>query len=426
MNQKYYNYHNSFLNEPEKIQSSIYHSSIKIKKHIVQYRDTIDPGQKTNEEELTKIFLRELGHNRHMKTFSFTHSEECRNGADWIWVFLTEYGMFRFMVQAKYLRKSKTKITRKQVFYKTHANTFQVQQLIQSSKMIHAFPIYVLYSDAKKTFKCRNASFDTEEGVFFDSAENVFHCFSTKKHINQELNHFPISCLVSCFSRNCHYLSDRCKVCFHEGCRYLKACKKGGRYTPCKMPFQHLIQGLFHRTCAPEDLSNSALAIMFAPSVLEKNVALQKECICDLTKDAKNLAKNILITDYVNRHGQNYRQALLCNDMSVDNSVILCLEEIKNIVLKEWKSCPLFSRIGIFGSYARGTPRKESDIDLALVYNLEDIDSTERLNQLIRFFRNVCLSLHKNVDFVDYISENKNDPDFIKKINGDMIWLSIE
>ena len=192
------------------------------------------------------------------------------------------------------------------------------------------------------------------------------------------------------------------------------------------MPFQHLIQGLFHRTCAPEALSNSALAVMFASSVIEKNIALEKYCIHDLTNDAKNLAKNILITDYVNRHGQNYRQALLCNDMSVDNSVILCLEEIKNIILKEWRSCPLFSRIGIFGSYARGTATKDSDIDLALVYNLEDIDSKERLNQLVQFFKNVCLALHKNVDFVDYISENKNDPDFINKINDDMIWLSIE
>ncbi len=426
MKRSHSNRNDSFQDEPSKIQSSIYKASIAIKKHILQYRDTIDRGQKTDEEELTKIFLRLLANNRHMKSFSFSRSEECRNGADWIWIFLTEYGMFRFMVQAKYLKKSKTGITRSQVFYTTNANTLQVQRLIQSSKLINAFPMYVLYSEAKKTFQCRHKTFDTEEGIFFDSAENMFQYFSTAKQKTRKLNHFPISCLVSCFSRNCHYLSDRCRVCFHEGCRYMKACKNRGRNSPCKMPFQHLIQGLFHRTCVPETLPDSALAIMFASSVIDKNIALENCCIYDLVKDVKDLAKTILITDYVNRHGDNYRKALLGNDAPADTSVILCLDEIKRIVLQEWKACPLFSRIGIFGSYARGTAKEKSDIDLALEYNLKDIDSKEHLNQLIRFFKNICLLLPKNIDFVDYISECKNDPDFIEEINNDIIWLSIE
>lgn len=361
-----------------------------------------------------------------MKSFSFTRSEECQNGADWIWIFLTEYGIFRFMVQAKYLKKSKTDITRAQVFYKNNANTLQVQQLIQTSKLIHAFPMYVLYSEAKDTFQCRNKLFDTEEGAFFDSAENMFQYFSTVKRKNRKLNHFPISCLVSCFSQNCHYLSDRCQVCFHEDCRYMKVCKNKDQDVPCKMPFQHLIQGLFHRTCVPEALPDSALAIMFASSVTDKNPVLERYCVQSLAKDATNFAKNILITDYVNRHGEHYRTALLGNDAPADTSIILRLDEIKRIVLQEWKVCPLFSRIGIFGSYAKGTATEESDIDLALVYHLEDIDSEEHLKQLIGFFKKICLSLPKNIDFVDYISESKNDPDFITEIKKDMIWLAIE
>ena len=128
----------------------------------------------------------------------------------------------------------------------------------------------------------------------------------------------------------------------------------------------------------------------------------------------------------MNRHGDNYRKALLGNDAPADTSVILCLDEIKRIVLQEWKACPLFSRIGIFGSYARGTAKENWVIDVALEYNLKDIDSKEHLNQLIRFFKNICLLLPKNIDFVDYISECKNDPDFIEEINNDIIWLSIE
>ena len=72
------------------VHMSLYRASLALRKHMLRYRHTPDPGQKTTEEELTRMFLRELAANRRMLSYSFSRKEEAKNGADWIWIFLTE------------------------------------------------------------------------------------------------------------------------------------------------------------------------------------------------------------------------------------------------------------------------------------------------------------------------------------------------
>ena len=418
------------------VHMSLYRASLALRKHMLRYRHTPDPGQKTTEEELTRMFLRELAVNRRMLSYSFSRKEEAKNGADWIWIFLTEFGMFRFLVQAKYLRKGKTQIERAQVRFKSHSGAFQAQSLLSCAKKIRATAIYVIYTEEKSTFFCRDRELDTEEGVFFDSAVNLVRAaFSGHGSKIPQTRHMPISCLTACYAKHCRYRQKNgkgmCMICRHDGCRYLRRCRgtKGGKRrerASCRMPFQHLIHGLFGDTCTALNLTDDALAVMFAPSVLAQRAELEQQCLSRLAEDARNFVDRVLITDYVNRHGSSYLSALLGRGFEAETQTVRTREEITAAVREAWQDCPFLLRVGLFGSYARGEAGPASDVDLALIYDSGKICGQEDLQALAAFFRKVCLGLKKNVDFVDYAAQTRTDPEFVECIGRDMIWLARE
>lgn len=94
---------------------------------------------------------------------------------------------------------------------------------------------------------------------------------------------------------------------------------------------------------------------------------------------------------------------------------------------------PIFSNIGLFGSYSREglsytecsskseLPNKHSDIDIALIYDQRRVWDDKHLNGIVEFLKYIPRVLQKNVDFVDFHA--CTDKDFLKSIEKQMIWL---
>jgi predicted nucleotidyltransferase len=105
--------------------------------------------------------------------------------------------------------------------------------------------------------------------------------------------------------------------------------------------------------------------------------------------------------------------------MNITNA-IKTLSKYKNIYAKEG-----FNIVGIFGSCAKGSDNKFSDIDLA--YNLEYqkfnenyADGFSKLLRIEDIKKELEKVFHKKVDLV---SLNSNNQEFINQIKKEMIYV---
>jgi len=86
---------------------------------------------------------------------------------------------------------------------------------------------------------------------------------------------------------------------------------------------------------------------------------------------------------------------------------------LDNIVISLKTSDPF--RIILFGSYARGNPNENSDIDLMVILDNNHVSKTyeERLNKKI-FIRNLVLDINRKIP-LDILVYSKEELNLIKK-----------
>ncbi len=400
----------SRLIEKEKYKVNIFVAS----KYI---RTILNDFHKLNERDLTKKFLLKTAEHYRIKHFSLNQTDEKKLNADWYWCIITDNGIYEFVVKAKKIYTKPTKSTIK------CKNGRQIKRLIHLGHTINAVPLYVFYSKDIKRSQCQWMNKKTPEGVFFSPAERVVEYASNP---NQPLVILPISCMFTCFSRICHYSSNKkeqhCIIC--NKCKN-KECHTKDKHEISNTPFEKVFFKIFGINCTPSPQSDKLLLAISAESVLRKNHEFIEFCFNHMEEKLKTI-NNIIITDYTNKHKGDYISSLLGIDYIKDENNILSLEYIKKVLSEKWSKYPMFKNIGIFGSYTKenkATPK--SDVDIMLEYDLNIINFEEDLDNIIKFLKEVAFSLKKPVDFVDYISARAKNDFFYNEVKNNIQWIDL-
>lgn len=117
-----------------------------------------------NEVSITTEFINQISTEHSVKSFIFTQGNEAVTGSDWLWVILTDSGVYKFLVQAKKLHRCKTYITKTQAAYMSNSGERQIELLQKYAAKTKAVPIYVLYSDRIDQFPCVKTKNDNQIG----------------------------------------------------------------------------------------------------------------------------------------------------------------------------------------------------------------------------------------------------------------------
>lgn len=394
-------------------------------------RRLLNENPPPKEAELTRTFLRNLSKNHRIQSYCFSQNAEATIGADWLWLICTGKTMTAFLVQAKVLDQGKQEITSRQALYPSKSGEYQIDLLINQSRISGIPALYVLFSNKIRQVPCGSQQAETPEGVFVESATRIHHRFRVDK--TGGLKHMPISCMFGCFSKKCNYYSenDLCKICLK-----CKKCRSKPYYhsiyhdTPCKAPFSGFMKDEMGLEVTDLPISDTLLPLLYCGSILAKHPEYILQSISSEFSRLSSIPQQIIITDYRNRHSEDYSRSIMGPDFEIDlntiykrSDIILKLKEIK-------RKYPIIKKIGLFGSYARQTEIHKtatsmSDIDLALRYTKSRFDEFGALAELGCFIREVFETFHKNIDFVDYDAARKCDhsKDFIEDIQEDLIWI---
>ena len=99
----------------------------------------------------------------------------------------------------------------------------------------------------------------------------------------------------------------------------------------------------------------------------------------------------------------------------------MTMNEISDIVVSIVSKYPCISRIGVFGSYARGDFDDTSDIDILYDYNSDVEDFDEQILDFVGDFLDKVAPL--KADFVFLKNVVKKDDDFKKNALADVKWI---
>ena len=397
----------------------VFESSCKIKR-------LLSGRSNYSEQTLTEHFVDYISTRYRSHAYKLTQKYEgSHSGADFIWLVITEYGVFQFLVQAKKAVSKYPYISKKQALYN---NGEQIKLLMKFAHENECVPFYFLYSNSINAFKC-NTIKTTEEGVFIESAHHIYKYFTNEK---SDLDPLPVSCLFSCLSKECKYTDENmdypclsCNCCdiIDKCCIFQNAASNANNTNgQCDYPFIPFLSYHYQLGYKPKNLNSNLLLSIFADSVLARNPLLVPFLFED-TDYPSAFIDRVVISDYLNRHGEHYLNTLIGDEYDYNDDV-LTKEYIIEVIKRHWKECRFFCRIGIFGSYSRNEATKQSDVDIAIEYDYNKIKNANHLKHIIVFLSNVIKDLKKNVDFIDYIScKSNSNPHFINCINEDMIWI---
>lgn len=407
---------------------------VHMKKLSVNFRNTYLTEHFPHEEILTKRFLEALAENYRVRSYEYTHHHEATNGCDWFWIIVTNQGVFYFAVQAKKL-KAKC-LRRNQVRYARAGHKLQITRLCTYASQVDALPIYVLYSNRINLVNGCSMRPETKEGVFFDYAPHVQDLCEWHKLRNEKP--FPISCLFTYISQRCSYANERgagqfslCESCGQ--CEYMEHCNQNKRLS-CAKPFHHFFQSFFKvKIPNPKSINDFIIIMLFAEGLLNSNRYFLSYCVNELLEQHDPLAKRIVVQDYTRKHETNYAAALMGEEFRIDTESVLTVEIIQQELLSIWKHNCIFTKLGIFGSYAnpsdydkqtqRKKPDGDSDIDVVFSYKYDEFKTETDLLRIPQFFRTVIRTFKKNVDFVDF---DTCDEAFRQRIEDRIIWLDLK
>lgn len=389
-----------------------------------EIRTIMNERPEPDERELTRRFLRLVSQNHRIKYYQISQRDEAMMGADWLWLIYTNTGVYGFLIQAKKLQKKETSVTRRILDYKSNSGERQIDLLLKQSREYGIPALYVLFSNQIQHIACGYSKPETTEGVFFDSASNLYdHFFGNNPHGPKNT---PISCLFSCFSKKCNYFENfkLCKVC--KDCDDEAYCLSNkSREEACPTPFELLLQGIYGITYEPSPIDERILPLALAESVLKKHPQYVIQCLSHQFSSSSNLPSQIIVSDYTNRHGRDYLKTIMGPDFMVDYTYIYSTKEILQILKEKKQKYRFIRKIGLFGSYAKNEANSESDIDIALEYSHRSFSKFENLFELIDFIKDIMGTFRKNIDFIDYKSacEDENSISFIKDINSYIKWI---
>lgn len=389
-----------------------------------EIRSIMNEKPESDERELTRRFLRLVSQNHRIKYYQVSQQDEALIGADWLWLIYTNAGVYGFLIQAKKLQKKETSVTRRILDYKSNSGERQIDLLLKQSRESGIPALYVLFSNQIQHIACGRNKPKTTEGVFFDSASNLYdHFFCNDSHGPKCT---PISCLFSCFSKKCNYFENckLCKVC--KDCDDEDYClSTSARENACSTPFELLLQGIYGIAYEPSPIDERILPLTFAESVLKKHPQYIIQCLSHQFSSISSLPRQIIVSDYANRHGRDYLKTIMGSDFVVDRTRIYSTKEIIQILKEKKQKYSFIRKIGLFGSYAKNEANGESDIDIALVYSRRSFSKFEDLFELINFIKDIMGTFQKNIDFIDYNSacENENSIGFIEDINSHIRWI---
>jgi predicted nucleotidyltransferase len=374
------------------------------------------------EEELTRRFLSQLSMHNRINSYMTSKRYEAEIGADWLWLVFTDSGVTPFLVQAKKLHKGRQEISLQQVRYKSKSGKQQIDLLLQSSGLNKIPAIYVLYSNEIKNVPCGCEQPETMEGVFFDSAENLY-----KRYVLTQCGggkHMPVSCLFACYKGECNYAEPdtECKIC--RKCKKKKIEMGNGACSPCSEPFQEFMWRQYGVSAHAFPMNSELMPFLFAQTILRKHPEYIVKCLGGQFADSSLLPDQVLVTDYIHRKSNSMATAIMGKNFILDTTRVYCAEDIVPVLREMKNRYGLFERIGLFGSCSRNEADIDSDIDIALIFAASKFDDYSGLRQLGQFIKEIMEIFHKKVDFLDY--ENaKVKPDskeFVQSIQQDLIW----
>ena len=379
------------------------------------------------EEELTRTFLRNLSQNHRVQSYRFSQKAEASIGADWLWLICTEKSVSPFLVQAKVLRGRKQEISAAEAKYISNSGAYQVELLLEESRVTGIPALYVLFSNQIRRVPCGSVPMETPEGVFIESAQRIHRRFLGDGRGG--LKHMPISCMFGCFARKCNYDSDDEELC--KICLQCKICRRKPYYHsvlhefPCRAPFEGFMRSEMELQTKDMAISDNLLPLLYCRSILTAHPDYLLKSLTAEFSALSSIPQRVIITDYRNRHREDYCKSIMGQDFELDTKTEYTLEELVPTLYGIRKKYPIIKRIGLFGSYAKELAHPLSDIDLALVYTKSRFRQYTALAELGSFIKEVFEAFHKNIDFIDYEAAKQCDDsqEFIDDIQEDLIWI---
>ncbi|MCL1862472.1 MAG: nucleotidyltransferase domain-containing protein [Defluviitaleaceae bacterium] len=98
------------------------------------------------------------------------------------------------------------------------------------------------------------------------------------------------------------------------------------------------------------------------------------------------------------------------------------METIRNTVLRAAPNYPCISRVGVFGSCARGDFDFNDDVDILYDYDYEAADATQQFLSFVEEFLVDLKPLDADFIFIDDLLKS-NDVEFKKNVMKDIVWV---
>ena len=373
-----------------------------------------------SEETITDYFLSLLSVNSyHIKYRKFTKFAESKNGADWEWWLLTDIALIKFYVQAK---KINDKLTVQTISYKTkNSPELQLEKLIKSSYQQNALPLYAFYSSYKLPTICQYAqNKKCYKAIYLASA----------LELQKNMDNLDDVCLLnpmSCFFKNTLCDAEQRILCIScIECKFRSICSYGDidNKENCSIKLIRQLQTIYFKNMSEngmgtyEVLPEHIILFQYANSLLN-NKTISNKFFNEYSYAIS--VKNIVITDYTNRHGKPHLDMIIgANNAKIDMKNILDVNELVENLRKLLNKYRVIKSIGLFGSYAKGKAYAGSDIDIMLTYNQEEV-LKNGFRPMLQFLRETITTFNKPIDFVDYEDCN---PEFKENVEDDIIWLN--
>lgn len=104
--------------------------------------------------------------------------------------------------------------------------------------------------------------------------------------------------------------------------------------------------------------------------------------------------------------------------------IVLTLEQIETLVTDVASECSCITRVGLYGSYARGEQHENSDVDLLYVCDNDAPDAERQVEKFMTDVRSACKGFGiKKVDLLSVDVLYRSRERFRKEVFSTVRWL---